>query len=160
MENRFVLITPEKTKFILQDNERASVFAAIQAGEKQIILQNEMIPLHITPLIITFSRWYAQELERLALMEKRLCKKCLKIMAIQDKCDCWEHQGKGKEQDAFVAPAEMIKSIADKMSFPKLTEAERASIEPALTEAEPTKYIEEGGADGYVDPDSGEKHFS
>jgi len=165
MEDKFVLISSDKQKFIISQIEFDLIFGALEDGAKYIRLQKSLLPLNMAPTIIPFARWYAQELERLVLTGKRLCRKCLKIMTITDKCDCWQATGKGKSQDAFLAPKEQMSGIvsdfAKKMSFPELTEADRAAIalENANTE-EPTEYIERGGSDGYIDPESGEEHFS
>ena len=111
-----VLITHDKLKFLLNTAECQLFLGAIKNNDKAFVLQrydNAVIPLHITPTLIPFEIWYAQENERLALTHHRLCKKCMSIMHIEDKCACWE-SGKGEEKNAFVAklPEQVKKTLA------------------------------------------------
>ncbi len=154
---KYILITAAKLKYILSEKEKQAVFTAISEKEKQVVIQGEMIPLHITPSVVKFERWYAQELERLALSGKRLCKKCLKIMDIVDKCSCWEETGTGKKQDAFIAPTEQIKQITDKWSFPALTEEDKIGIEE---DEEKRLAAPQYTENGYIDKESGEEMHS
>lgn len=155
-DQKYVLITIDKIKYILNEKEKAGVFSAIQSGEKQIVIQGEMVPLHVTPAVILFSRWYAQELERLANSGKRLCKKCLKIMQIDDKCACWEEMGKAVKQDAFIAPPEQTSGL---FSWPKLTEADKEQIKIEEAARRPIfNYTSNNEIDGYID-EEGIEHF-
>ena len=68
----YILITSDKIKFILNETEKEGVIRAVAKGDKFVLLQDSMIPLTIPPVVIDAERYYAQENERLATMNKRL----------------------------------------------------------------------------------------
>jgi|SRR3990167_100354 len=161
----YVLITHDKTRLLLTQDQAKQVFEAIQAGEKYIIIQSQMIPLHIIPTVLEVEVWYTQENEKLRISNRRLCKKCLSIMDILDVCDCWEKKSKGYKKNSFrqpVLPEEVLKLLREKakvMEFPKLTAEDKAQIE-AEDIKEPVEYVDRGGQLGYKDPDTGEVTYS
>lgn len=160
--DRYILMTADKSKFVLNEKERETVFNAIQNGDAFVALRKEMISLQIIPTIITLERWWSQENERLAVSGKRLCKKCLGVMTIQDKCACWEVQGKGEIKHGIETPKlpggidESLKEIANKKSFPKLGNWEKGQVEVE------EKAIEKlpSGEGWYTDPETGETFYS
>lgn len=132
----YVLITHDKLKFICSENEYKAVLNAIRNSEKFVVLQQSVVPLQITPTIVSFERWFAQENERLKLTNNRLCNLCFCIMNIYDKCACWAEQGKGKEQDGFLLE-NLPKSVIAKLhgtikSFPKLTGLEQNMLKEGI----------------------------
>lgn len=124
---QYVLITPNKMKLLLSQQENMAVQRAIVNNDKAVFVQGATISLNIVPEIYPVEIWYAQENERLANNGKRLCKKCLSIMNIDDKCTCWTEMSKGDDKNAFKSelPESVkgaVKQIAENKSFPKITE--------------------------------------
>lgn len=163
---RYVLITSDRLKYILNEEENKKVVQAILRNDKAALIQDSVIPLHITPAITPFEVWYAQENERIALTGHRLCKKCLRTMEIQDKCTCWQEQGKGENKNAFKEPVlpesvhEAIKQMADKKNFPQLSEIEKLEVENEEKLLQrPTCNADDKG-DYYEDSETGEKTYS
>jgi len=166
---KYVMTTTDKTKFILSEEEKEAVFKAVLNGkQKQIVVQGQMIPINIAPTIITMERWWSQENERLALTHHRLCKNCLSIMHIQDKCPCWKTMGKGELKSGIEAPllpqgvADTIQQLADKKAFPQLDRFDRAKLEDEekqarLANANRAISTQEGA---YIDPETGETFYS
>lgn len=167
---KFVLVTSEKQRLLIDENEYKALVKAIDANKKYAIVQGFMIPLAIAPSISPFEAWYETETERLANSEKRLCKKCLKIMNIYDKCLCWEQQGTGREQHALkpILPdsvRERLSEISAQKSMPaaqaQITAQEafaEYSRKPKIT----TPEVADGanGMLGYRDEESGEIFYS
>jgi len=158
----YILYTHDKRKFIINETEKEAAFKAVMNSEKALFLHGEMIPLQIAPTIMKFERWYTQENERLAMTDRRLCKKCLSIMSIFDSCACWENTGKGEEKNAIAGVlSESLNKLAESKKFPALTEEDKEDIEAekkALNEA--PEYVEIGGQLGYKDEESGEIMYS
>jgi len=158
----YVMETIQKARYLLNEREKQEVYEAIAEHESHVIIQGDMIPLAATPSIMSFSRWWAKENERLAVSGKRLCKKCMKVMEMQDKCICWD-SNLAKKQDAFVAlPEEVSRILHSKVrSFPKLTTQDKLELEQQdqlrLTAPD---YVEQTGGLGYRDKESGEIFFS
>lgn len=97
---KHVLITSEKMKFLISDEEKKAVVQRLLQKEKFVVLQGEVVPLAIAPTISTFDRWFAQENERLKTYSMKLCKKCLCARHVSERCQCWESDG-AKLQHAF-----------------------------------------------------------
>lgn len=163
-KDKFILITAEKQKFLISQKEYDGIWEAIKGNDKYARVQNCVISLAITPTIVSFGRWYAQEEERLATMNKRLCRICFKIMDVSDKCQCWMTTGRGKKQNAFEAPAEQLekfgvkenlKKLEEKFSWPKHYEENPM---PAISAPEPV--VENEIVDYQIDPETGEKLYS
>ena len=151
----YVLITSDKIKYILDENEYKGAVEAIARNDKVIVLRGSVIPLHITPLITPFEVWFSQESERLALTHHRLCKKCFCIMATGDDCTCWE-RSKGENKNAFGAQLpemvkQTLKEIAAKKAFPKVE-----VLEPA--DSSRLSSGSDDGGDYYLD-ENGEKCY-
>ena len=163
---KFVLITSDKLKYIINEGEYNALLEAINRNDKAFIIRKykALIPLHITPSIAPLEIWYAQENERLALTHHRLCKKCLRIMLIADKCVCWPKTGKSEKGNAFMneLPPTLknaLAEIASRKVFPKLDEADKSGIEFNNNRGvEPPRMVEDGGVEGYVD-EEGITHY-
>lgn len=123
---KYVLITADKTKFIVSKEERDSVLQSVNSGAKAILIQDTLISLAIAPSVIPFDRWWAQQEDDLARSEKRRCKKCLRIFSAEGVCPCWESGG-GKERDAFVAPLKELQGIK-LLGWPELTNFEKSQV--------------------------------
>lgn len=166
---KYVLITHDKLKFIIDDENYMAFLKAIENNDKAFVIKKykAVVPLHITPTIIPLEVWYPQENQRLALTHHRLCKKCLSIMHIQDKCSCWEETGKDEDKNAFIqklpdSVTEAVNEIANKKTFPQLDKFEKAEVEEQekkLRLANANKAIcEQEGV--YIDPETGERFYS
>ena len=159
---KYVMIMADKNKFILNEDEKVGVFDAVQNGESFVFLKGEMVSLQIIPTVITIERWWSQENERLAVSGKRLCKKCLGVMMIEDKCPCWEVQGRGEIKHGIETPLlpgtvkEAIQQVADKKSFPKLGNWEKGQVK---AEEEAAKQLPSGEG-WYTDPETGERMYT
>lgn len=147
MYGKYVLTTVDKTRYVLDECEKDAVFHAVAEREKMVIIQGDMVPLHVTPSVIKFERWWASESEKLIVSGKKLCRDCFKVYYINDVCKCWQ-KVLGKKQNAFIA--EKTDLVKD---FPQLTEEDKFKIE---SEQAPVAYIENGGADGFIDSETGE----
>lgn len=159
---KYILITHDKLKFILDDENYEKFLEALAKNDKAFVIKKykTVIPLHITPTVVPFEIWYTQENERLALTHHRLCKKCLSIMAIEDKCTCWREQGTGEEKNAFVgilpeSVKERLGKITESKSFPKLDNWDKGQIE--VEEAKRNK--PRLGEGWYEDPETGERIY-
>lgn len=157
----YLLITADKFKFEINVEEKAAIIKAINRGDKLLEIQDSVISLAITPTIVKAERWWAQENERLATTEKRLCKKCGSIMDMASGCTCWEMRG-AKERNPFLLELpESIKQIVHNgvrvQSFPTPTEEE-------VYEAAGTRYLEnkeeDDGEPLYTIDESGVKLYS
>lgn len=132
---KYILITHDKIKFILSEMEYKAIIQVIAAGKKQVMVQGELIPLNIIPSVVKFERWYAQENQRLALTNYRLCKKCLSAMRIDNVCACWDEKGLGEDKNAFIeidlpqSVKQIISGIAKSKQFPALSSEDIADIE-------------------------------
>ena len=165
------MILPDKMKLLLNEEEKEAVIKAIQQGDSYVVLRGQMVSLQIIPTVLTFETWYTQENEKLALSGKRLCKKCLSIMAISDKCACWEG-GKGEERNAFKETPlpelveSAIKQITEKKSFPVLKNIDKSELlyreaKERLAQSRYEFYNDDGsGTDFYIDEETGEKRYS
>ena len=121
--DKFVLITHEKMRFLLNRDEYKIYTNAVKVKAKFVTIQGSFIPLQILPSVFPFGVWYTNENERLANSGKRLCKLCLSIM--EGDCKCWD--GKTKK-NAFIPPelpnnVKLLLVDAIK-SFPKVTKEE------------------------------------
>ena len=159
----YILTTANHQRLLINKNEYDGLIGALNEDKKFVVMQGHVISLALAPSVSPFANWYATEAERLAVSGKRLCKICLKIMGISDKCGCWEVQGLGKKQDAFVALPDELKQLAHGAikSFPKLTEEDkfRLESEEALRQALPEHIENKNGQLGYVD-EAGEEQYS
>lgn len=93
---KYLLITSDKFKFEITEAQKAAIIKAINRGDKLLEIQDSVISLAITPTIIEYSKWAEQENERLKLYDKRLCKKCGQIMAVESGCICWHKNERGE----------------------------------------------------------------
>lgn len=84
----YVLITINGTRFLISEKEKISVYQAVANHEKSVIIQRQMIGLQAVPEVLEFPNWFAQENERLSNQRKKLCKKCLGSILIENKCSC------------------------------------------------------------------------
>lgn len=159
----YVVETINRARYIISEKEKEALFLAIANRETHAILQGDMIPLSAPPSVVLFERWYAKEVERLAVSQKRLCKKCLKVIGISDRCPCWDSEN-GKSQNAFIAlPQEITVALRSAIrSFPSLAKADEARIEFENSQFnKPKKYIQQGGElVGHIDEETGEEMFS
>lgn len=117
MAKAFVIITSEKIRYLVSEKTRDDLFDAIQQGEKYYIVQGDMIPLNITPTVISIERFYQQECERLKSKGQKLCKRCLKVCDISCGCPCKESREK---DDAFIAsalPIQILNLVERKLSI-------------------------------------------
>ena len=143
MYEKYILTTIDKTRYVLSESEKDAVFKAIVEREKMVIIQGDMVPLHVTPSIVKFDRWWASESEKLIVSGKKLCRDCFKIYYVNDVCKCWQ-KVLGKKQNAFIAEKEelpsLIKQAADIVkSFPVLTDDDKMKIE---AEQNPVQYTQ------------------
>ena len=162
VETFYVMETINKARYLINENEKNALYEAIRQHENHVVLQGEMIPLSAPPAVMKFARWYAKENERLAVSLKRLCKKCLKVIGIQDRCLCWKSE-QGKNQDAFIALPDEIRGIIHGAArgFPALTPGEKAQIEYEKSQMpNQVRQIETSGVDAYIDAETGEEIFS
>lgn len=121
---KHVLITSEKVKYFISDNEKNHVYGLIKAKEKYAVIQGDLIPLNITPSIISFDRWFENESKYLAMKSKKMCKRCLKLLDVDERCDCKPKQLQLEErgQQPPVSADVLKKSrdeIAKKFSWPE-----------------------------------------
>lgn len=82
------MITSEKVKYLLSDEEYKGILSALDQGLKSAFIQNEVVPLTIPPTITRLTRWLAQEKQRLYLRGMTVCKKCYSMKSIRDRCPC------------------------------------------------------------------------
>jgi len=163
----YVLVSATKKRYALDDIEYQKVLKAIEDDDKAVMVQGSVIPLHITPEVMPFEVWFPQENERLALSGKRLCKKCLCIMDIQDKCSCWKEMGKGEVKSGFQLPVlpenvkQAVKQIAKKKSFPKVVQADidREELKPGQVKKKRIESGSDDNGDFHID-DNGEKQYA
>lgn len=88
MENvTHVLITGNKVKYFLSALEAQAVAKTIQSNGKMIMIQGDVVSLQIIPSIIEINRWYTQEMERLYLQDKTMCRHCFSITD-SERCGC------------------------------------------------------------------------
>jgi len=116
-----MLITHDKIKFKLTEEQKNGVFNAVSRGEKFVILQGSMVPLTIPPTVIESRKWFAQENERLKTYKKRLCRKCGSAIDLSGGCSCWGRNGARGEDpiDGYHLPEE-IKLMLHQGVKPKL----------------------------------------
>ena len=151
----------DKSIFVLSEDEKAAVFEAIGNGDTYLAIKGEMVSLQIVPTILRFEKWYAQENQRLALTNRRLCKNCLSRMDATTGCPCWKETNKGEDRNALegtTLPQNVRELLSGSVkSFPALTDEDRAMIA-----AEKPKYIDSAEADesDFYISESGERHFS
>lgn len=165
---KYVLTTHDKLRFILDDDNYSEFLKALQENSKAYVIKKykAVIPLHITPSVVPFEIWYAQENERLALSNHRLCKDCLCIMNIFDKCKCWKEMGVGEEKNAFVGKLPesvklMLEQTVSPNGFPQVTNKEIYK-ETDWAKVSLVKKLITGGddlGDFYINED-GEKTYS
>ena len=92
---KYKMLTSDRVKFDLTEEERIAINKALVAGQKFAIIQGCTISLAIAPTILPFDTWVANENERLVTSGKRLCKKCYKIMDVESGCTCWHKNERG-----------------------------------------------------------------
>lgn len=116
-----VLVTSEKVKYFITDEEKLAIWNALEDNLKYITVQRDIVPLHITPSVIEFSRWFKQENQYLASKNKRLCRKCLDVIALGDQCGC-----RDRSQEEKIALPENIKKQLHSgiKEFPKLSKSD------------------------------------
>lgn len=108
---KYKMITSDRVKFDLTEEERNAVNKALVAGQKFVIIQGCTISLAIAPTILPFETWIENENERLVTSGKRLCKKCYKIMDVETGCVCWNKNERGEEQPLLgEAAAEFVRN--------------------------------------------------
>lgn len=152
---KYILVTHDRLRFILDEGNYASFLKAIKNNDKAYVVgkYKTVIPLHITPTVMPFEIWYAQENEKLAMSGKRLCKKCLSIMEFKDGCICWKMK-KGEKKNAFIGEVpqmakDAINKIAESKSFPKVSQ-----LDVDLEEKPDKRRLKtgsDGGGDFYLD---------
>lgn len=82
----WVMLTHDKQRIILNDQEKSAIYSCISSGDKYMIIKGEMFPLHIIPTIRKLEEWYLNEKGRLKMSDKRLCEKCLSVVDIGAFC--------------------------------------------------------------------------
>lgn len=75
------------------------MLAALDDGDKSVMVQGQLIPLSIHPTIITAENWFSQERDRLRIHGMTRCKRCLQIKSIRDRCGCYD-----KDKDQIETP--------------------------------------------------------
>ncbi len=84
-----ILITSDKIRYFLEENEAMAVYKAINDGKKHIILHGDIVPLHITPSIVDVDRWVEQENITLRKRRQWMCKRCYSVYDEKDvRCGC------------------------------------------------------------------------
>jgi len=161
---KYIMTTGGKEKFVLTENEAEAIKRSVRNGDAFTVIKGEMVSLQIVPSVIRLERWYAQENERLALTHHRLCKKCLSVMQIADKCPCWKESGKSENKHAFVAPElpdsvkESVRKVSSGMGFPGLSDGEKAEVEAEDLAMDKRLTMPAPGG-GFIDKDTGEVHY-
>lgn len=168
--NAYVMITADKMRFLLSENEYKTVLKAISQKLKSIFLQKSTISLAITPTIMPYEKWYAVENEALFKVCKRLCRKCGSAMAINDGCTCWQKFGSKEKNpyDTKYLPESIKKMLAENFgikSFPALTESDKQQVEIENAQIEKQKLLAKAQKDHVNGPDfwiseSGETMYS
>ena len=120
MTDMYVLITHDKTKYLITAEQRKEVLIAIDRGRKSTILggveDGDLISLQIQPTIRKFDRWVASENARLAEFNKRLCRKCYSVIDPSG-CICWSKLCKRLPQVfANLEPGNLPVLLAEKTS--------------------------------------------
>lgn len=161
----YILTTVDKHKMLISGDERNAILAAVNSGEKAIVIQDCLISLAIVPEVMPFIRWFEQENDRLKNSQKRICKKCLGVMDIEVGCVCWD-RNTSATKNPFILPESIRRQLgissASMQSFPELTAFE-IEWDAAAAEYQAKRQVEYIGGNralGYIDPATGEAMFS
>lgn len=144
----YVMITADKMRFLLSEQEYRSVVVAIAQNLKSIFIQQCTVSLAITPTVMPYEKWYAIENEKLFQSGKRLCRLCGSAMGMIGGCPCWHKNGDNEKNPYEVKklPESLQKMLADMVkikTFPALTEAEKEKVESENNEIEVRQRIAE-----------------
>jgi hypothetical protein len=120
---KYVLITSEKIKYFISEQEKNHIFGLIDQKDKFAMIQGDIVPLHITPSVIKFERWFENESKFLALKSKKMCKRCLKLIDLDERCDCGpKHLQLAEKAEHEPISADVLKKsreqVAKKFSWP------------------------------------------
>lgn len=124
MKPEYVLITKAGVRYFITDQVRKMVIVYLEQKRPYIVIEGDVIQLHITPDIVGFGRWFTQEDGKLRIHKHRLCKKCYEPVALGDRCGCTpEKFDVMPEQIALPAPIKE-KLHAGIKEFPRLAKGE------------------------------------
>lgn len=98
MDKKYMMVTHDKFKFELTEEELRAVRGSIIKGDKFLMLHDSMVPLSIVPIILPLATWKDQENDRLATSGKRICNNCNSVRDNESRT-CYTCSSRNREKE-------------------------------------------------------------
>jgi len=98
MAEKYIMVTHDKFKFLLTDEQYKVAVQSLMKGDKFLFIQDSMIPLSLAPTILPIQKWKDSENDRLATSSKRICNNCLSVRDNESRA-CYTCSSRNREKE-------------------------------------------------------------